>query len=435
MAYPDSSSGWDLASIQQLVADNDLESARIEYKRELGNGAKVLEAIAALANTFGGIVLVGVDEGQPPGPARLTGVPGGDRDRLSRMCWDRLVPPFGPEIIPVPLTQADTYVLVVAVDPYNATRPVMVSQGNRFLVRIEGHNVPADWYRLRELFAEVSSVPDRARQTGRSIVQQQPPDLDGDPPLAFGIRGELWLAGPRGQANYVTDVSRSAVLDAFDRADCPLTAPDRALSSLVHDWTNYHWHPSGWRLDGRQTSRRISARWHAVTADGRRRLAETRLVADLSHGAGRHANLNVQLDALLPSLSDPTIAATLPYLDLGILGRIILDLTGTLWGSAGEALSQAILGQPLGPPAELAVSLGCLGEPGHRIDEFIRFGSATLVPGNTPGDRQEFDEITPDRGFLSATSQRAAIREWLIQLGINHGYRDVEGEVSARLDS
>ena len=35
----------------------------------LGNGAKVLDAIAALANTFGGIVLVGVDEDQPPGLA------------------------------------------------------------------------------------------------------------------------------------------------------------------------------------------------------------------------------------------------------------------------------------------------------------------------------------------------------------------------------
>jgi predicted HTH transcriptional regulator len=37
-------------------------SARIEYKRELGNGNRAMEAIAALANTFGGIVLLGVDE-------------------------------------------------------------------------------------------------------------------------------------------------------------------------------------------------------------------------------------------------------------------------------------------------------------------------------------------------------------------------------------
>ncbi len=97
--------------------ENDLERARIEYKREVGNGTKVLDAIAALANTFGGTVLVGVDEDQPLGPGRLTGVPGAERDRLSRMCWDRLAPPFGPEIIPVPLAQADRYVLVVVADP------------------------------------------------------------------------------------------------------------------------------------------------------------------------------------------------------------------------------------------------------------------------------------------------------------------------------
>ena len=57
-AIPDQ---WDLVRLQQLVAEQDLERARIEYKRELGNGYSALEAIAALANTFGGVVLMGVN--------------------------------------------------------------------------------------------------------------------------------------------------------------------------------------------------------------------------------------------------------------------------------------------------------------------------------------------------------------------------------------
>ena len=73
--------GWDLDHIKQIVAQNDLERGRIEYKTELGNnGDTTLAAIAALANTFGGVVLVGIDERQPPGPGRIVGVESGRRD-------------------------------------------------------------------------------------------------------------------------------------------------------------------------------------------------------------------------------------------------------------------------------------------------------------------------------------------------------------------
>jgi hypothetical protein len=82
------------------------------------------------------------------------GVDASARDRLARMCWDTLVPPYSPEIIPIRPDPADKYVLAVLVDPDYARRPVMLSQGNKIPVRIEGHNVPADWYRLRDLFAE-----------------------------------------------------------------------------------------------------------------------------------------------------------------------------------------------------------------------------------------------------------------------------------------
>lgn len=91
MTIPTSSGEWDLDRLRRLVSQYDLEGGRIEYKRELGNGNQTLEAIAALSNTFGGVVLVGVDETRQ-GVDRLTGVEATDRDRLARMCWDKLVP-------------------------------------------------------------------------------------------------------------------------------------------------------------------------------------------------------------------------------------------------------------------------------------------------------------------------------------------------------
>ena len=107
---PPGSDAWDLARIQQIVAQNDLERGRIEYKRELGNGRKTLEAITALGNTFGGVVLVGVDEDKQ-GLDRLIGVPADQRTRLVSMCWSQLTPPFSPDIIPVSLGHDDLYIL------------------------------------------------------------------------------------------------------------------------------------------------------------------------------------------------------------------------------------------------------------------------------------------------------------------------------------
>lgn len=130
MTIPANPGEWDLIRLRRVVIEHDLERARIEYKRELGNGNKVMEAIAALANTFGGVVLVGVDEDKQ-GADRLAGVDSAERDRLARMCWDKLVPPYSPEIVPIKLDPDDEYVLAVLVDPDYARRPVMVTQGQQ----------------------------------------------------------------------------------------------------------------------------------------------------------------------------------------------------------------------------------------------------------------------------------------------------------------
>ena len=52
-----------------------------------------------------------------------------------------------------------------------------------------------------------------------------------------------------------------------------------------------------------------------------------------------------------------TTYAPTPFVGIGALRKLMLDITGTLWGPPGESLSSGIFGQPLGPPALLDLTI------------------------------------------------------------------------------
>jgi hypothetical protein len=422
-----------------------LERARIEYKRELTG--KVLEAIAALANTFGGVVLIGVDEDKQ-GTGRLTGVDASARDRLARMCWDTLVPPYSPEIIPIKLDPGDTYVLVVLVDPDYARRPVMLSQGKKIPVRIEGHNVPADWYRLRELFAE--------EREGDLPVTLLPPGnfvpTPGTSHPDLGLRARLLLVGPRGRRSHITEPARTAILASLNSGEDPLTGTASAIVALMHAWAGGPWGSNSWRLDGRTGPSGLSARWEGLLSTGQA-LTRARLAVDLSPAtATERTRLTITLEALL---TNPRRAARgnqfkdaldrdgqssylaeiepTPFIHLNDLRRLVLNTLATLWGPLGAHASTAILGQPLGPPAQLdfAVFTAAQETPSQvPINQCIDFGTATLIPGNTPYPWTQLDPIEPDQKLLDHTEQEQLAREWVTWLSLYNGYQGIERELA-----
>jgi hypothetical protein len=113
----------------------------------------------------------------------------------------------------------------------------------------------------------------------------------------------------------------------------------------------------------------------------------------------------------------------------------MLDMTTTLWGPVGEALSTGILGQPLGPPALLDLTIfttpTALDRKSPLLNERIDFGQAQLIPGNTPDSLTNLGPIRPDRALLSSPAAQAPIiHDWLIQFGIANGYQNIEQEVA-----
>jgi hypothetical protein len=447
VAFSPSPDEWDLDRLQRLVSENDLERGRIEYKRELGNGHKTLEAIAALANSFGGVVLIGIDETKN-GPDRLTGVGAGERDRLISLCWSQLVPPFSPEIIPIKLGQPGKFAFAVLIESDYARRPVMLTQGNKVLIRLEDKNVAPDWYRLRDLFTE---QPARGR-TGRSagLGSMYMPG-SGEPAADLCIRGWLWLGGARGRSQHVTETARLAVLALLNADDAPLAGSSSAVGALMDSWTGQSWHAREWELEGPSSTRVINARWHGL-APGGQAIIEARLAIEIIPDPAQGDSLTVQVDILLTNprrasqgdkatevLEDPGLTgalAVLPpevFVDLGTIGRLMLSILAALWGPLGETASERILCQPLGPPAQLALAASTIeaGKPSSiPISACMDFGTARLIPGNTPRPYTEFGAIQPDRSLLNAASQEQIVRNWLIQLCVDSGYQDVEQELA-----
>lgn len=472
MTTPPGNDAWDLGRIQQIVTQNDLERGRIEYKRQLDDGRRTLEAITALANTFGGVVLVGVDETKQ-GLDRLTGVLATERDKLVSWCWSRLTPPFSPEIIPISLGHDDLYVLAVVINTDYIRRPVMINADNKVFVRLEGQNQAPDWYRLRDLFTEQApgyadlSLP--PADPGIYTRQGQYPDTD------LALRGRLLLIGPRGRTTQITGTTRAQALAALNSNNTPLTGTGSALSSLMHEMAGNAFDARGWELDGRANTRRFSAGWQGLgPAPAGRVLTEARIRVEISPRAGQGDALLITLDALLtdsrrPATADVTngmreipdaVAAPIdhaeiteedkakisdafrsvathaitPFVGIGALRKLMLDITGTLWGPPGESLSVGIFGQPLGPPAllDLTIFTTPINDDSEipPLNERIDFGAARLIPANTPGSWTNLGPIKPDRSmFSSPAAQAPLIHDWLIQFGIENGYQGIEQEV------
>jgi hypothetical protein len=118
----------DFAAIEAFLSGafaSDLvtESRTLELK-EVPRGRNVTEAVAAMANSDGGIILVGIaDKG--PVEDRLVGVSQKQFDGLVDQMRMLLPSPL-PEIIPRAIPNSDNLILVIRVDSEAWSHPVVV---------------------------------------------------------------------------------------------------------------------------------------------------------------------------------------------------------------------------------------------------------------------------------------------------------------------
>ncbi|WP_329456768.1 ATP-binding protein [Streptomyces sp. NBC_01497] len=160
--------------VEDFVALGIPENLTIEYKR---GGEKPVDAVAALANTYGGIVLIGVaeDSGTRGVPTSVVGVSRKEKEKLVNQMATGYDPPWTPEVIEVPLRDGEKMVLIVRIDRDLVPAP-LVTDGSIW-VRLDGRNVKANRQMMAALLAQANIDQSRGlmrRQATRSPGSYRP---------------------------------------------------------------------------------------------------------------------------------------------------------------------------------------------------------------------------------------------------------------------
>lgn len=176
--------------IRRALGDGVREGLQLEYKREVNtdNSREWAADVTALANTAGGVIIVGVgdDDGRP---GEVVGVNGSDVDGLQQwmnsVIRDRVEPTL-PGLSIEPVAVDGHTVLAVAI-PRSWAAPHLVRDRSRwqlFRRNSVGKYPVSDVIELRGLFAQAEDVATRIRQWHRDRVLAV---QAGDAPLPIKV--------------------------------------------------------------------------------------------------------------------------------------------------------------------------------------------------------------------------------------------------------
>jgi hypothetical protein len=141
-------SGIHAGVLEKFLKEGHPESNTHEYKL-VGATKRLPEVVSALANTYGGVVIIGVPDEWGGDFATLGNVDATSESRIVDQLIGDLDPNWLPIFIPV---EVDGHrLLVLKVDAGDAPRPLLA--GGRGYLKREKRKVPASWFDLRALYA------------------------------------------------------------------------------------------------------------------------------------------------------------------------------------------------------------------------------------------------------------------------------------------
>ncbi len=139
------------SDIEQFCEQGATENTYLEYKRDFPDD--LAKTIAAMANTFGGLILIGVDEtdaGIPQLPLKGIEVQRGLEERVLNIILDNMTPPVIPEITTCLNGTSEKAIVVIRV-PQSEYAPHALHRNSTVYIRTGKRNKPEDFADLERI--------------------------------------------------------------------------------------------------------------------------------------------------------------------------------------------------------------------------------------------------------------------------------------------
>ncbi|MCD9899565.1 ATP-binding protein [Streptomyces sp. MT29] len=395
-----------LDMVEDFVSLGIPENLTVEYKKQ---GDKPVEAVAALANTYGGIVLIGVaeDSGTRGVPTAVVGVNRKEKEKLVNQMATGYDPPWTPEVIEVPLREADKVVLVVRIDQDLVPAPI-VTDGS-ILVRLDGRNVKANRQMMAAMLRQAEAVEPglglQRRNATRSPGIHWPVD-GADPDAAradLQLRAVTSVALPRGKhrdrlpsgigGKMLLPLTQSKLRDVIQQfSDSPLRQG------------------TGWKVH-RITSRTIEFRLRDKGTGGRESVQpQGRVVVDVNGGF-----LEVIADISLWPRGGPLAWLTVQLAFL----RLVPVVADVLLPAAVAAVTGPVTLPP--PPVEIHLSNEKFAGEVVRIEKSIDLSPLGARTGSNPSALGRAGEVV-DETLIKDGDWTPAVLDALTTMTMDWGY-------------
>jgi hypothetical protein len=254
-----------------------------------------------MANTYGGMILVGINDKAEPGVERVVGVDGQTTiDQIVSGCSTILDPPWEPTFFNVPFgDESGRSVVVIRVDVNVAPRPVLIDL--KAPIRLSGRNATADRNRLLQLAREEPSVG--VLPTGQHVMSPRlGQDNESKATEDFILRTGINL--PMGEAASWRPLSEKTV-DALAQALNNSAFPNALHTLGGGSFTSF----TGFRQHGHNRSRTARLAYQAVSRSPVPHPVEAVVTVDLPeiHGSsstGAPATVTVDVIARVRRYAD-----------------------------------------------------------------------------------------------------------------------------------
>lgn len=408
----------------RALIDFDLpESVTLEYKSAYS--ASLVKTVAAMGNSYGGLVLVGVADAKQvakdPGTDRVVGVSGETTTKIAEGCRNSLEPPWQPEIVEVAVPgRHDTYVLVVRVDVARVPRPLL--HEGKVPIRLHGSNNTADRARLIQLCTE-TAVP--IGSAWFALPRPQLPEGDGLPRADYVLRSGMHIPVDAAEAwRHLSERGVDALAAALD--DSPLQQALLAWCAElgIADFSSF-------RRRGHNRARYARLVWRAASEDQVpiEVIAEAKLPGP-SGVPNDHLQFTLDVVPRVQSYVARRAAAVLPasgsvhdaLLQVDGLHHLLDALLATLTTAPITNALASLTGiDPVLIPQPASLDL----HSGRPINEVVNM--AGLIPIDGTGHSFGTNlRAQPVLDLRDATDRHRQVDDWLVEMTLDAGVTGIE---------